>query len=894
MSNTLPCSVVSFNVNLAGSASDFGFYPAAIDFGLTEETLAFSQGGFNLSCGEIAFATSLVNVGISYSGIMTIPLIVTTVGSATDAVDAANNTINPTTTAVNTLVNTTVPAIQASATTLSGTVSTLSATVTSLQTAVGALGSSSNSIYLSTFAGISLNTNIDSFTGLTNAFASAASTGKTLVIDCPVYMAQGTNWLKQIFIGPNVTVVFTGTGQIIYDGVGVGPLVFYHARNTTIYNLQLKYIGNPGASPYYYSGGVATFGAITGGSGYTNGTYNYVALTGGAGNGALANITVSGGAVTACTLAFQGQSYAAGNSLGASTIPGGSGFAVTIATVTSTPTLFTTINNVNNVSYLNYLTNLYVAGVSGNTFSGGATPLWATQTNTLGAIQIRGDCFNLRFIGGRIYVPDAATASQLVQVAVGVNPDWTPGLAVTASTPQNSTNLVIPTNVLFQDFIFDGYCMGVVGQGVNFQMKHCTFMRYSDFQAPTSIDPNGYLVGSSGYWFAPPHAFYFATTGVYNISFSLDAIDDLGIRVGLPIQRSTGSGFLTSFKGALANGSTIRGYRSFRIEGGFQLTAGTTALGYADQLEVYFNSTACLNNQSAGAGASPGILFPSSSPLLDVTVKAKIVDQAPVPAYFPLGSDSTSGHTNLIVDFDIVGQDWPATNYSYTSTTGATSTSTYASGNSPGFGFGGTGNIIKARVLFVAMTNTAQNTRGVIANAGSTASNYCKWEVEILGWRTLTGSNLDAQKSIITITKGAVNNTNYIKMIDVNNQYVVEVKGAKMVESWTQDGIFTPTAGATYSLPGLTWPTNFSFANACYNCTTSFTGPTSINFGDGVTAAKYLTGVGTGAGANPFESVISGSAITNAAVVATATGGNFTGTGAFYFAIEAQRASTAG
>jgi hypothetical protein len=83
---------------------------------------------------------------------------------------------------------------------------------------------------------------------------------------------------------------------------------------------------------------VATLGAITGGSAYTAGTYFDVPLTGGTGSGALATITVAGGAVTAVTITDGGLQYAAGGSLSALTanIGGtGSGFSVVIGTVTN-------------------------------------------------------------------------------------------------------------------------------------------------------------------------------------------------------------------------------------------------------------------------------------------------------------------------------------------------------------------------------------------------------------------------------------------------------------------------------------------------------------------------------------------------------------------------------
>lgn len=82
---------------------------------------------------------------------------------------------------------------------------------------------------------------------------------------------------------------------------------------------------------------IATLGAITPGSAYTNGTYSGVSLTGGSGSGATANITVAGGAVTVVTLVNPGTGYAIGNTLSATaaSIGGtGSGFSIPVATAT--------------------------------------------------------------------------------------------------------------------------------------------------------------------------------------------------------------------------------------------------------------------------------------------------------------------------------------------------------------------------------------------------------------------------------------------------------------------------------------------------------------------------------------------------------------------------------
>jgi hypothetical protein len=77
---------------------------------------------------------------------------------------------------------------------------------------------------------------------------------------------------------------------------------------------------------------IATLGAITGGaSGATNGNYPGVALTGGHGRGATANVGVTGNAVTDIAVANGGEGYRAGDTLTA--FAGGVSFSVAVASV---------------------------------------------------------------------------------------------------------------------------------------------------------------------------------------------------------------------------------------------------------------------------------------------------------------------------------------------------------------------------------------------------------------------------------------------------------------------------------------------------------------------------------------------------------------------------------
>jgi len=87
------------------------------------------------------------------------------------------------------------------------------------------------------------------------------------------------------------------------------------------------------------SGGILTATITNAGAGYTNGTYNNTPLTGGAGTGATANITVAGGIVTSVVINGHGTNYVVGNTLSAS-ITGGAGFVLTVATLMNFVSLY--------------------------------------------------------------------------------------------------------------------------------------------------------------------------------------------------------------------------------------------------------------------------------------------------------------------------------------------------------------------------------------------------------------------------------------------------------------------------------------------------------------------------------------------------------------------------
>ena len=148
---------------------------------------------------------------------------------------------------------------------------------------------------------------------------------------------KDVNFIRQAY--PNPT---TDTGIPRYYGQFKPYTYIIGPTPDADYEVELHY--------YYYpisivKGVVSGLGTVTGGSGYTNGYYENVPLTGGSGINARANITVSGEAVTTVTLLNGGSLYLLGDVLSASNVYlGGVGNSFTVP-VTNT-------NNPNGTSWL--------------------------------------------------------------------------------------------------------------------------------------------------------------------------------------------------------------------------------------------------------------------------------------------------------------------------------------------------------------------------------------------------------------------------------------------------------------------------------------------------------------------------------------------------------------
>ena len=154
---------------------------------------------------------------------------------------------------------------------------------------------------------------------------------------------KDVNFLREAY----PSVVYAGTA---YQGTPGGVPKYYALFGNQYGNLDaLSYILAPTPDSnyvvelhyFYYpptivQGQIATLNTLTGGSLYTNGVYQNVALTGGSGANATADIVISGGAVVSCSLKFGGNFYVVGDILSCSSLGAtGSGFSIKVATVSN-------------------------------------------------------------------------------------------------------------------------------------------------------------------------------------------------------------------------------------------------------------------------------------------------------------------------------------------------------------------------------------------------------------------------------------------------------------------------------------------------------------------------------------------------------------------------------
>lgn len=154
---------------------------------------------------------------------------------------------------------------------------------------------------------------------------------------------RSAGYFSQVFAYPVAADWHTSTAETVFTGTfnEVSGSVFLYSDT---YNTQvaLRQVISGSNIPTgttvqaITTSNIKTLGTITPGSGYVNGSYTNVTLTGGSGSGAKATIGVSGTAVTTVTITARGAGYLVGDVLSATaaSLGGtGAGFSIPVTAI---------------------------------------------------------------------------------------------------------------------------------------------------------------------------------------------------------------------------------------------------------------------------------------------------------------------------------------------------------------------------------------------------------------------------------------------------------------------------------------------------------------------------------------------------------------------------------
>jgi len=142
---------------------------------------------------------------------------------------------------------------------------------------------------------------------------------------------KDVNYMREAYPNPSKTGMPKYYAIFGPSSANMNELTFIVGPTPDIaYNAELHYFYYP---PSIIQAAIGTLSLTNGGSGYTNGTYYNVALTGGTGNSATATVVVSGNAVTSVTLVDSGCYFVVGDQLSCPAIGSGAGMVLTVTTI---------------------------------------------------------------------------------------------------------------------------------------------------------------------------------------------------------------------------------------------------------------------------------------------------------------------------------------------------------------------------------------------------------------------------------------------------------------------------------------------------------------------------------------------------------------------------------
>jgi hypothetical protein len=662
-------------------------------------------------------------------------------------------------------------------------------------------------VFASSYSGITPGGSVNSRTGLNNAIQATATNGQILVIDCAILCNIGTTTTNPIFLPSNLNMRWEPGGVIITDGILLPLFVILNSTNITFENYTTSYIGtfgvtaidalNPASSLFglyntFNTGPVQSYMVANWGNTFTGVGVPFLQAP----TNACAQILMSG---QATNIIFRGKTSV--------TVPS------TAPACNFLPMFLSTEPN--------WLPSTVVTSNGAPTPSTGALPNYVLIED----LDVDGILMGIQGSASNLVIKNATFRRYTdLQDANGNNVG---GQQYTAYTIASPTSPFTSTTLTAGNWAYaTGSTTVTFSDG---STRTATFTNGSNVVTWTTAVASGLgttmLAGWSAYWFAPPHAIYLDSffTG-FPCTFNINGTD-VGQYVGAISRRSTGSGYLNSYKGEVANNSVIN-WATARPDGGLdcmtygnangnmtldcnfnsataqtgqllfagsvsgQTSATLTApwpygtgtqtypITFSDgsvQTGTFLNGSTVVSWGSASTGSGTTAMvkntsqsanffyrFPSSYPTLGFNLNVTAIDEATAPVAFGGIGSTIATNSGVHINSVVTMNDVPL-----------------GSTFNPGSYWGGTDVIYNLKLTLNSMSTT-QSFISVFPNTGSTTLMESSVDITVTGWRSASLTWTAAPASAATsgtLTAFPYGNGVYLFAFSTGEQRLVTISG---------------------------------------------------------------------------------------------------------------------